>query len=114
MVNGKAQLENFIQVDTIQFADSDPSYYCNFLESSTALAIAMFLSSQPPETPSQGEDFALISPLFCSHHVFLVFLFFFRFRLQKYANAREAVHAISSEASWYYELPCFCSCIKNY
>ena len=39
---------------------------------------------------------------------------FFRFRLQKYANAREAVHAISSEASWYYELPCFCSCIKNY
>lgn len=45
----------------------------------------------------------------------LHFLFYSpRFRLQKYANAREAVHAISSEASWYYELPCFCSCIKNY
>lgn len=52
-------------------------------------------------------------PLFCSHRVFVVF-HFFRFRLQKYADAREAVHAISSEASWYYELPCFCSCIKNY
>lgn len=45
----------------------------------------------------------------------MYFMFFtFRFRLQKYANARKAVHAVSSEASWYYELPCFCSCIKNY
>lgn len=46
--------------------------------------------------------------------LFSFFLFSPRFRLQKYANAREAVHAVSSEASWYYELPCFCSCIKNY
>lgn len=32
-------------------------------------------SSEPPETPSLWEDFASIPPLFCSHHVFLVFHF---------------------------------------
>lgn len=63
--------------------------------------------------------FALISPLFCPHCAFLCVPFFSDFLFlgfvcRSYANAREAVHAISSEASWYYELPCFCSCIKNY
>lgn len=60
--------------------------YCNYQESSAALSISLVLiqanrwtntSSEPPETPSLWEDFASISPLFCSHHVFLVFHFFF-------------------------------------
>lgn len=46
---------------------------------------------------------------------FFSFDVFFRgFVCRSYAGAAKAVHASRSEASCYYQLPCFSSCIKKY
>lgn len=75
-VNGR---ENFIQYGTILFADSEPRHTVI----SAALALALFSREQVNQYKLRAtrnsvtvrEDFALISPLFCSHRVFLVFHF---------------------------------------
>lgn len=94
--------------------------YCNFQQSSTAWALALLLKGQVNQHKLRATRNSFTVRGLCVDFSIILFtpciscVSFFRFRLQKYANAREAVHAISSEASWYYELPCFCSCIKNY
>lgn len=83
MANGKARLGDFIKDATISFADSEPRHTVTsrnlqqherdlVLKGTTRRTDA---SSEPPETPPPREDRASVSPLFCSHRVFLVFHF---------------------------------------
>lgn len=94
--------------------------YYNSQESPAALALALFVREQVNQHKLRATRNSFTVRGLCIDRSIILFtpcmscVSSFRFRLQKYANAREAVHAVSSEASWYYELPCFCSCIKNY